>query len=79
MKILVFFSLVFIIGFSCDTSHKDATALCGCYTELHRAISQKKVALISDSCSKMHIATLNKLKGNEKELKQFEEALYNCR
>ena len=71
--LLLIFSL-----FSCESSHKDATALCGCYTELHRAVPLKKVEIIGDSCSNLYIEILNRLKADQKELKLFEKALTNC-
>ena len=63
---------------SCESSHKDASALCGCYTELHRAIPISKVEIIGDSCSKLYVEILERLKEDEKELNLFEKALSNC-
>ena len=76
-KPIVVLLLIFTLA-SCESSHKDASALCGCYKELHRAIPIKKVEIIGDSCSKLYVEILERLKADEKELNLFENALSNC-
>ena len=75
----IFGILLFIFTFaSCELSHKDASDLCECYTELHRAVPIKKVEIIGDSCSKLYIEILERLKNDKEDLELFEKALSNC-
>lgn len=73
-------SLVIIITFaSCsEKSHPDAEALCGCYTELHRAHTDDQINRIADSCNTIHITIINKYKSNQEGKENFEEAYKNC-
>ena len=78
MKKIITASLIFVSLISCEKRQKDATELCGCYTQLHRAVALKKINLIGDSCTKLHVQIIDRLKENKEELELFETALLNC-
>ena len=78
MKKIPLLLFLIVLFLSCEPSHKDASALCECYTELHRAVPLKKVEIIGDSCSNLYVEILERLKGDEKEMKLFEQALNSC-
>ena len=42
MKKIITASLILESLISCEKRQKDATELCGCYTQLHRAVALKK-------------------------------------
>jgi hypothetical protein len=78
MRRIITLSLFLISLISCEKRHKDATELCGCYTELHRAVAVKKINLIGDSCAYLHVEIIERLKDNYEEMELFEAALMNC-
>ncbi len=78
MRKIIILILFVISLISCEKSHKDATELCGCYTQLHRAVAVKKINLIADSCASLHVEIIESLKDNKEEMKLFEAALLNC-
>ena len=78
MKKLIALLLLFVGLISCDARHKDATALCDCYTQLHRAVALKKINILGDSCAHLHVEIIERLEKNKDDFHLFEQALLNC-
>jgi hypothetical protein len=78
MKKIIVLLLLFVGLISCDARHKDASELCNCYTQLHRAVALKKINLLGDSCAQLHVEIIDRLEKNKDDLHLFEQALLNC-
>ena len=59
-----------IILYLYPKSNENATKLCDCYTEMHRA-SSGRIDFLQDSCNNIHVEILKQLKDKPGELEEF--------